>query len=199
MPDLLTKTDYTAEDLLTMPDGDRYELVDGKLVEKHMGIEAGFVMIELARRLANHCHDHKTGWVFPGNDAGFQCFPERPRLVRKPDVSFVRRGRFPGGVLPRGHAQLAPDLAAEVVSPNDLYEELDQKIEEYLRAGVRVVWIVSPLNRLVRVYRLDGTCSSIREGGELEGEDVVPGFRCPVSELFPPPDETNGAVDSPPA
>jgi Uma2 family endonuclease len=187
MNDSATKTEYTPEDLLAMPDGESYELVDGRLVERHMGLEAGFVVIEIARRLGNHCHEHQTGWVLPGGDAGYLCFPERPRLVRKPDVSFVRRGRFPGEVLPRGYAELAPDLAVEVISPNDLYEEIDQKIEEYLRAGVRLVWVVSPLNHTIRVYRVDGSSASLRDADELDGEDVLPGFRCPVRELFPPP------------
>jgi Uma2 family endonuclease len=189
MNDTAMQTEYTPEDLLTMPDGDSYELVDGRLVERHMGIKAGYVSGEVLRRLANHCHERRLGWVLPGGDAGFQCFPGRPRLVRKPDVSFVRRGRFPGEELPPGHASLAPDLAVEVASPNDLYDELDQKVEEYLRAGVRLVWVISPPSRTVRVYRVDGSGTSLREGDELDGEDVLPGFRCPVRELFPPPAE----------
>jgi Uma2 family endonuclease len=168
-----------------------------------MGLEAGFVVIEIARRLGNHCHEHRTGWVLPGGDAGYLCFPDRPRLVRKPDVSFVRRGRFPGEVLPRGYAELAPDLSVEVISPNDLYEEVDQKIEEYLRAGVRLVWVISPQNHTVRVCRVDGSSASLRDADELDGEDVLPGFRCPVRELFPPPPAAapgdNGGPAPPPA
>jgi Uma2 family endonuclease len=187
MNDSATKPEYTPEDLLTMPDGDSYELVDGRLVERHMGINASVVMREITRRLGNYCHEHRVGWVVAGGDAGYQGFPGSPRTVRKPDVSFVRFGRFPGEELPRGYASLAPDLAVEVISPNDLYEEVDQKIEEYLRAGVRLVWVISPLNHTVRVYRLDGSSASLRDADELDGEDVLPGFRCPVRELFPPP------------
>src|SRR5262249_2476430 len=99
----------------------------------------------------------------------------------------------PGEQLPQGHAHLAPDLAAEVVSPNDTYEEVDQKIEEYLRAGVRLVWIISPRNHTIRVYRFNGSSHSLRENDELDGEDVLPGFRCPVRDLFPQPRAaTNG-------
>jgi Uma2 family endonuclease len=135
--------------------------------------------------------------VSSGGDAGYQLFPTSPYTVRKPDVSFVRYGRLPGEQPPPGYAKLAPDLAAEVISPNDFYEEVDEKIEEYLRAGVRLVWVISPRNHTIRVYRLDGTSQSLREADELSGEDVLPGFRCRVADLFPSPPATphqgNGA------
>jgi Uma2 family endonuclease len=197
-----TKTEYTPEDLLAMPDAERYELVNGVLVERHMGMEAAYVVVELVRRLGNHCHDRRLGWVLSGGDAGFQGFPNSPRTVRKPDVSFVSFGRFPDEILPLGYARLAPDLASEVVSPNDLYEDVDQKVEEYLRARVRLVWVISPRNRTVRVYRLDGSSCSLRENDELDGEDVLPGFRCRVGDLFPrPPAQSagNGSGESPAA
>jgi Uma2 family endonuclease len=119
--------------------------------------------------------------------------------VRKPDVSFVRHGRFSEEQLPGGYARLAPDLAAEVISPNDKYEKVDEKIEEYLRAGVRLVWIISPQNHTVRVYRANGSSHSLRENDELDGEEVVPGFRCPVADLFPRPPATpnNGSGTTP--
>jgi Uma2 family endonuclease len=184
MNDIAVKSEYTPEDLLTMPDGYRYELVDGTLVERHRGWLAGVIGTELLFRICNFNHQHKLGWVNQGGDGSYQPFPGK-RLVRKPDVSFVRFGRFPGERPPSGHALLAPDLAVEVVSPNDLYEEVDRKIEEYVRAGVRLIWVISPQTHTVRVYRLNGSSTSLREDGELDGEDVLPGFRCPVGELFP--------------
>ncbi len=186
MNDIATKTDYTPEDLLTMPDGYRYELVDGTLVERHMGWLAGVIGTELLLRIGNFNHQHQLGWVNQGGDGSYQPIPGKG-VVRKPDVSFVRFGRFPGEKPPTGHAHLAPDLAVEVASPNDLYEEVDRKIEEYIGAGVRLVWVVSPQNHTIRVYRLNGSSASLRENDELDGEDVLPGFRCPVRELFPQP------------
>ncbi|HEY7313110.1 MAG TPA: Uma2 family endonuclease [Gemmataceae bacterium] len=184
--------EYTPEDLLTMPGGENFELVNGRLVERHMGILAGWVAGELIRVLGNHCRAHRLGWVLPGGDAAYQGFPDSPRTVRKPDVSFVRHGRFNDEQLPGGYARLAPDLVVEVVSPNDTYEEVDEKIEEYLRAGVRLVWVISPKNHTVRVYRVNGSSHSLRENDQLDGEDVVPGFRCPVRDLFPPPPAATG-------
>lgn len=188
----LMQREYTPEDLLTMPDGDNFELVNGRLVELHMGLLAGWVAGELIRVLGNHCHQHRSGWILPGGDAAYQGFPGSPRTVRKPDVSFVRHGRFEEDQLPGGYARIAPDLAAEVISPNDKYEEVDEKIEEYLRAGVRLVWIISPHNHTVRVHRLNGSSTSLRDNDELDGEDVVPGFRYPVRDLFPQPQTTTG-------
>src|SRR5262249_16761214 len=117
---------YTPDDLLAMPDGKSYELVNGELMERHMGIEAGWVAGRLPSRLDRFCEVNGLGWALP-SEAGYQCFPHDPGRVRKPDVSFIRNGRFPGGVLPRGWARMRPDLAVEVVSPNDLAEELDGK------------------------------------------------------------------------
>ncbi len=191
--------EYTPEDLLTMPDGDQFELVDGRLVERSMGILAGWVSGRLFTRLSAFCEAHPLGWVFPGGDVGYLAFPNSPKTVRKPDVSFVSFGRFPGETLPPGFARLAPDLAAEVVSRNDLYEEVDQKIEEYIRAGVRLVWVVSPQNHTVRVHRLNGSSASLRENDELNGEDVLPGFRCRVGDLFPPASAASTDNGAPPA
>src|SRR5207244_9383387 len=115
-------------------------------------------------------------------EVGYQCFPQRTGLVRKPDVSFVRRGRLPSGVLPKGWAKIAPDLAAEVVSPKDSYEEVEEKLGDYERAGVPLIWVISPTSRTVMVYRVDGSVGRLREADELSGEDVIPGFRCPVRE-----------------
>jgi Uma2 family endonuclease len=191
--------EYTPEDLLAMPGGENYELINGRLVERHMGILAGWVAGELIRVLGNHCRQHPLGWILPGGDAGYQGFPGSPRTVRKPDVSFIRYGRFEDEQLPPGYTRLAPDLVAEVISPNDTYEEVDQKIEEYLRAGVRLVWIISPQNHTVRIYRANGSSHSLREADVLDGEDVVPGFRCPVRDLFPHPPAVPGNGTTAPA
>lgn len=86
--------------------------------------------------------------------------------------------------LERGFLRIAPDLAVEVVSPNDTVYEVDEKVEELLAAGVRLVWVLNPETRIVEVHRLDGTVSKLHVADELSGEDVLPGFTCPVAELF---------------
>ncbi len=139
-------------------------------------------------------HDDRL-WLIVGKSRKVQ---NSPKTVRKPDASFVRFGRFPGEALPSGFARLAPDLAAEVVSRNDLYEEVDQKIVEYIRGGVRLVWVISPRNHTVRVHRLNGPSAYLCENDELDGEDVLPGFRCPVRELFPQPRSISADDGAPP-
>src|SRR5262249_54789382 len=162
-----------------MRDGDFYELVDGKLVERHMGFRSSRVGGELVRRLSNYCHEKGLGWV-PLSDAGYQCFPNAPNKVRKPDGSFVHRERLPLEQEPEGHCRIAPDLAIEVASPNDEFDELEEKVDEYLSAGVRLIWVVSPVGQRVFVHRANGQGTILRGDDELTGEDVLPGFHCLV-------------------
>jgi Uma2 family endonuclease len=181
-----TPTRFSADDLLRMPDGDRYELVDGNLVERTGGSESSWVGGHLSRILGNYCDEHHLGWVWPA-DNGFQCFADFPETVRKPDVSFLRYGRLPGEQLPKGFVPIPPDLAVEVVSPNDLVYEIDRKVQEYLEAGVSLVWVVNPDTNRVRVYQAGGLVQELGPNDELTGKDVIPGFRYRVADLFPKP------------
>ena len=197
---ILATATFTPEDLLALPDGDLYELVDGCPVEKTMGAEASWIGGEVLAVLRNFVRDHDLGRVFPA-DTGYQCFSATPNLVRKPDVSFIRWGRLPGDTLPTGNVRIAPDLAVEVVSPNDTYYEVEQKVREFLKAGVRQVWVINPPTRAVRIHRPGGSLTDLGEDQELTGADVVPGFRCRVGELFPvtPASAANGAESQAPS
>ncbi|MGZ3354921.1 MAG: Uma2 family endonuclease [Isosphaeraceae bacterium] len=178
------KTLCTPEDLLAMPDGKNYELVDGRLVERNMGAESSWIGGRIFLRLSLFCDEHQLGYVWPA-DNGYQCFAHAPKLVRRPDVSFIRAGRLPGGELPKGHVRIPPDLAVEVVSRNDLASELDEKVEDYQKAGVGLVWVIHPESGTASVYRSDGSVSRLHQDDELSGEEVIPGFRCRVRSLFP--------------
>jgi Uma2 family endonuclease len=179
------QTTFTAADLLAMPDGDRFELVDGKLVERDMGMESSVVAGRVFLRIGAFVEQHHLGWAAPEGTA-YQCFEDDRERVRKPDASFVARGRFPNDTPPRGHCRIAPDLAVEVVSPNDSYYDVEHKVQEYLAAGVKQVWVVNPDRRNVRIHRLDGTTTDLDENDEITGEDVLPGFTCRVGEFFLP-------------
>lgn len=179
------RTYFTPEDLLAMADGDAYELVDGQLVEKNVGFKSSWVSTQLGHRIQSFVDSQPIGWLF--TEASYQCFPDAPAKVRRPDVSFICFGRLSNEELPDGHCPIAPDLAVEVTSPRDTHYEVEAKIEEYLSAGVSLVWIVNPHTRTVLVYRKDrDTVSFLHEADELSGEDVLPGFRCPVRDVFPP-------------
>jgi Uma2 family endonuclease len=175
---------YTPEDLLSMQDGKSYELVDGRLVERNMGAESSEVAARLLLRLGTFCEERDLGHYFPA-DNGYQCFPQDPGLLRRPDVSFVRRGRLPGDVSPQGWVKIPPDLAVEVVSPNDAAEELEDKLDDYLKAGVPLIWVIYPRARKARVYRLDGSMSELKEDEALSGEEILPSFRVPLREILP--------------
>jgi Uma2 family endonuclease len=84
----------------------------------------------------------------------------------------------------KGFARLAPDLAVEVVSPSNTSKELEAKLRDYLSAGTRLIWLIHPGDPSVRVHRPDGTRSILGVGDHLDGEDVVPGFRVSVAQLF---------------
>ena len=175
----------TPEDLLAMPDeGKGFELVDGELVEKNVTLLSSRVEAILLRNVDQFCDSHQLGPVFPGTQ-GIRCFADDPQRVRKPDVFFVKKERFQPSYWREGFLTIAPDLAAEVVSANDLSSEVSEKVEEYLAAGIPLVWVIDPEIRTIVIHRADGSVSKLHEGGELTGENVIPGFRCKVSDLFP--------------
>ena len=176
---------FTPKDLLSMPDGDHFELVDGKLVGRNMGMLAGWVASTINMLIRNHCQGREVGEVF-SSDIGYRCFPDAPGKVRRPDGTFIRSERLPADAWQRGYCPVAPDLAIEVLSPIDLAIEVEQKIEEYRSAGVPLIWVVSPEARTVQVHRPDGSGARLRSDDELSGEDVLPGFSCAVRDLFPP-------------
>ena len=189
-PAVTSKTEVTPEELLAMPDGGHYELIDGELKERRVSALSNLVAAEVNRIVGNHCRAHHSGWVFAA-ELGYRCFPWKPSKVRRADVSFIRRDRYSWQQLTHdGFMTIAPDLAVEVVSPNDLVGELDEKVEEYLRAGVQVVWVVRPAARAVQVFRADRSESWLWAADELSGEDVLPGFRCKVGDLFPSSSDT---------
>src|SRR5262249_26184321 len=174
----------TPEELLAMPDAGRYELVAGQLKERKVNLLSTVIAGEFHRDLGDHCHEHNLGWL-PSAQQGYRCFPWEPGLVRMADVSFIRTERLTPERWNEGLCPIPPDLAVEVVSPNDEVAELDEKVKDYLRAGVKLVWVVRPAFPAVEVFRSDGTLSWLRAEDELSGEDVIPGFRCRVGDLFP--------------
>lgn len=151
-----------------------------------MGFRSSRIGLKMSTLLLIHCEREHLGWVLP-SDAGYQCFPDDPGKVRKPDVSFIRADRLSVEDEPEGWATIAPDLAVEVVSPNDLFEAVAIKVNEYLSAGVRLVWVIDTATERVHVYRHDGRGEILTSADELNGEDVVAGFRCTVADLFAPP------------
>lgn len=178
------RTRLTPDDLLALPDGGRYELVDGDLVERPMSKISSLVGGKVLIRLGVHCEAADVAWVF-GPDLGCRFYPDDADRVRKPDVSVVLKERMSADQLEGGFLTIAPDLAVEVVSPNDLAGEVERKLLEYLSAGVRLVWVVYPCTRSVHVFRADGSGATLRETDNLDGGTLLPGFSVRVGDLFP--------------
>lgn len=173
----------TAEELLTLNlPGKSTELVRGALVVREPpGTYHGRVAARLAYLIGHHVYQHDLGVVL-GQDTGFHIFSD-PDSVRAPDVAFVRKERVEE-IGSRGYARMAPDLLAEIVSPGDRPGEVLTKVGDWLDAGVALVWVIDPERREGRVHRADGSVAIIPSDGTLDGEDVLPGFRCPLAEVF---------------
>jgi Uma2 family endonuclease len=177
----------TDEELLQAPrDGQKYERVDGDIRVTPAGFRHGAVSMQLGARLLafvterglGHVVDSSTGFRWPGRKAG------RPDNVRSPDVSFVASGRFPDERWPVGFAALAPDLAVEVLSPNDNSRDVLEKVGEYLLAGTRMVWVIDPETRTAAIHRSLTDVRFVGAAELLDGEDVVPGFVCPLKDVL---------------
>lgn len=176
---------YTPEDLLAMPDSKIYELDDGQLVKRDMSMLSSWVAGRLYRFVDSFVDEHKLGRAWCA-DLGYACFPGAPPKVRYPDVSFIRRDRLPGGLASdERFCPIAPDLAVEVISPNESAYKVQKKVAEYLAAGVALVWVVYPELRGAYVYRRDGSVACQDENDELSGKGVIPGFRCAGASILP--------------
>jgi len=174
---------HTPEELLTMPDGNRYDLIDGNLVERNGGAEVGLVGATIIQLLCQYVDANDLGFVY-ASGCGYEAFPGRPKRVRCPNASFIARGRLPDDRTPTGHGRIPADLVVEVVSPKDTAYEVEEKIEDHLEAGVKLLWVVYPNTKRVWVVRLTGAVSRLGVDDELTGDDVIPGFSCRVAQLF---------------
>jgi Uma2 family endonuclease len=173
----------TADDFAAMPDTKGFELVDGELVELSMSVDSSFTAGEVLAIGRAYCHSRNLGiWLPP--DTGIRCFADDPDRIRKPDACFIRRERFTPE-LRQVFLPVAPDLVVEVVSPTDRHYEVDAKVEEYLAAGVSIVWVINPASRIARVHR-SGAFTGVYENDELEAEPVIPGFRCRLGDVLLP-------------
>ncbi|MGH9972053.1 MAG: Uma2 family endonuclease [Pyrinomonadaceae bacterium] len=174
----------TAAELLAMPDdGFRYELVKGELIRvPPPGHEHGRVAMNIAGPLYQHVMSNNLGEVYAA-ETGF-LIHQNPDTVRAPDSAFIRRERLEGLGPIEGYWVGAPDLCVEVVSPSDSVGYVEEKVTEWIAAGSRLVWVVSPKLKTVTVYKSLAEIVTLTENDMLDGADVVPGFRLAVVEIF---------------
>jgi Uma2 family endonuclease len=174
----------TAEELLRMPDdGFRYELVRGELRKMGpAGSEHGYIAGEVLSELRNHVKANGLGRTYIA-ETGFKIY-SNPDTVRAPDAAFVSRERLEAQGEMQGYRPGTPDLAVEVVSPNDTHSEVVEKALEWLEAGCKMVIVVEPKRKTATVYRSREDIRILTEGDAIDGADVVPGWRLPVTEIF---------------
>ena len=160
-----------------------YEIVNGRPEEKEMaGARHGGVGARLLIKLGIYIENNNLGGIY-GADTTFKIGLNS----RIPDIAFVATERIPAEGEPESGWSFAPDLAVEIVSPTDLYEKVNAKVREYFVGGVRQVWIVSPEEKTVTVYRAQYDAIIYPAEAELVSEDLFPGFRCKLNELFKSP------------
>ena len=176
----------TAEEFARLPqpeDGSQQELVQGVVITlPPPSFYHGLCCNELGSRLGKHVQEQKLGYV-TSNNSGVILARGRTRCVGRISP-FGSRQRMPEP-LRTGYPDIAPDLVVEVLSPSDVFPRILRKVQQYLRAGTSEVWIVVPEDWSVTVCRPGQEQVILSNGETLSGGDVLPGFSCPVAELFP--------------
>jgi Uma2 family endonuclease len=175
----------TAVELLALPRGmgKRYELLAGELRTMSLaGWRHGQVVDNVQWLLGSHIRAKGIGRGF-GAETGF-LIERSPDTVRAPDFAFIANENLPAADPVEAFWPGAPDLAVEVLSPNDRTGEVDEKIEAWLNAGCQAVWVIDPQLETVAIYHSRTEVRLLSVGESLDNEPIVPGFTCPVAELF---------------
>ena len=177
-------TQLTADDLLNLPpDNMRHELIRGELTTRPpTNGEHGVSTLNIAGILRDFLKANPIG-VDAGAETGF-IISRNPDTVRAPDAAFIHNDRIPPGGVPKKFWPLAPDLAVEILSPSDSYSEVMEKIDEWLTAGTRLVWVIDPAKKTVGVYAPHRQPRILKSADQLDGEQVLPGFKLAVAEIF---------------
>lgn len=174
-------TEHTFADLLNLPDdGKLYELVRGQLVEKEVGALAVWIASRIAFLISNYLESDPRGWVMV--ELPVDCFPWLANHGRRPDVAYFHRERLPEPT--EDQTTATPNWVVEVLSKNDNALEVEKKVQEYLQAGVELVWVVNPQLRTVRAHTgIDAR--TFHAGDEITGGPVLPALRAAVGGFFP--------------
>jgi Uma2 family endonuclease len=181
---MITTRQLTADDLALFElNIDDYEILKGTLLErKTVGGLHGRIGYGVGFSLGLHVIPNSLGRLYT-SDTGF-VIENDPLSVLRPDVAFVRAERIYPGLEERGFMSIVPDLVVEVLSPGDRSPDIAKKIEEYRRASVAILWVVDPRTHTVTVYTPENEPRTLDEDDELDGGEILPGFRLPVREIF---------------
>jgi Uma2 family endonuclease len=173
-----------AEIMALREDGFNHEIVDGELVMSPKNdFYHGYICGRLFLALGNFNQAHRLGAILDSSTG----FWMKNRNCRAPDISFVTKARLKKlGFKASTHSFFpgAPDLAVEILSPNNTRVEIEARLRDFFASGARLAWVIDPDARRVEVCRSLTERKLIGSGGFMEGEDLLPGFRYPIAELF---------------
>ena len=175
---------WTDAEFMALPDdGHHYEIISGKLVDMgNSGALHGYICSLLLVALGSYIVPKKLGVILDSSTA----FKMKNGNKRSPDIAFFTKERLQGmKTLPSGYLEGAPDLVVEVLSPGNTVEEIDEKLSEYFENGSRLVWVVSPTQHYILVYRSAKEPDLLLKVKDfLDGEEVIPGFSLAIADLF---------------
>ncbi len=175
----ITEEIITDEDLMRLPkDGRKWELVNGRLQEVPTSAKHDQIVIWLGRLIGPYADDFG---ILTASQAGFRMVN---RNLRCPDFGFTRYNRFPNGEVPDGFVEFAPDLAVEIISPSEEPADMARKVEEYFASGAQQVWHMFPETQTITVFRSPLDAMTYQPDDEIDVDDLLPGFRSHVAELF---------------
>ena len=170
-------TTMTAEEFLEN-DVPGYEYAKGELIPMSPATRRhGKISAKVIWHLSSHVYENGLGELYTAETI----FQVGDRMM-KPDVAFVSTARL--DVDEDKTFPIPPDLAIEVISPSDVHSRVTRKALDYLNAGTHLVWVLDPVSKTVTVYRSENDIETLTREATLTGEDVVPGFACPVGQLF---------------
>ncbi|MFI5459287.1 MAG: Uma2 family endonuclease [Isosphaerales bacterium] len=180
----VTTRPITADEFLQWPDdGFRHELIRGEVITMSLpGGRHGQIAGEIYWLITNRVKAAKLGRTYAA-ETGF-LIERGPDTVRGADMAFVRSERLSLIKDPDKHVPFAPDLAVEVISPNDESDEVEEKVQAWRTAGTRAVWTVDPKARTVTIHRPGAEPITLTEHQKIEGGEVLPGFECRVGDFF---------------
>ena len=175
----------TADEFYEMARGRRAELIRGEVIwMTPAGAEHGMYAMDLGSEIRVFVRKNKLGIVCAA-ETGFY-IARNPDVVRAPDVAFISNETLKsiGGKVPAKFFPCAPDLAVEVVSPGDRAEEIETKVQEWFEGGTQQVWIAYPTSKTIHIHVSASQAQILRRGDIISGGEVLPGFECPVNEIF---------------
>lgn len=178
-----TMQHMTIEEFAAIDEPGRFDLIRGEVFSMPpAGGEHGEININIVEVMAPFVRQHGLGRMY-SSDTGF-ILSRNPDTVLSPDLSYVSTERLPPKEERRGFPEVAPDLVVEIISPSDTLSNATAKVMEYLDAGVRLVWLADPADHTVTVYTPDRRATVYREGAEIDGGAVLPGFSISIADIF---------------